>query len=91
MFHGMKSIPINLVTTQQMKTNFASFKDRDSADKYGVCCYSEMHNPLGAAAGILGAAGVAAAKGVKTFIQNQKNIRQGNVINHLLYHFNNVR
>ncbi len=80
MFRGMTSIPINLVTTQEMKANFSTFKDTGSADKYGVCCYSEIHSPLGAAVGIIGAAGAAAAKGVQKFVQNQKNkgrLKQG--------------
>ena len=71
-FHGMKSIPVNLVSTQEMNRNFSNYKDKESVDKYGVCCYAEPYSPLGAAVGLIGAAGAAAAKGVQKFAQKQK-------------------
>lgn len=74
LFHGaMMNVPINLVSTQEMNRNFSTFKAADSADKYGVCCWSELHSPLGAAVGLIGAAGAAAAKGVHKFVRNQNN------------------
>ena len=74
LFNGaMMNVPINLVSTQEMNKNFSTFKAADSADKYGVCCWSELHSPLGAAVGLIGAAGAAAAKGVNKFVRNQNN------------------
>jgi hypothetical protein len=51
----MFSIPLKLCSPQEMKDKFNSFKSDNSADQYGVCCWMEVHSPLGAAAGIIGA------------------------------------
>jgi len=76
---GMVSVPVKLYSTQQMSTKFNSFKSADSADKYGVCCWSEVHSPLGVAAGLIGAAGQAAARGLDKFVHKQRKSSKGKI------------
>ncbi len=74
MFNGaMHRIPIHLCTPQEMKKNFNNFKGDDSADQYGVCCWTEIHSPLGAAVGLIGAAGAAAARGIQNIVHERNN------------------
>lgn len=74
MFNGtMHRIPIHLCTPLEMKKNFNNFKGDNSADQYGVCCWTEIHSPLGAAVGLIGAAGAAAARGIQNIVRERNN------------------
>ena len=72
MFNGaMQRIPINLCTPPEMKQKFNSFKSDNSADQYGICCWTETHSPAAAAVGLIGAAGAAAARGLQKIVRER--------------------
>lgn len=67
------AVPVNLVSTEEMNKRFSTYKTKDSADKYGICCWTEMHSPIiGVAAGFIGTASAKISSVQKKFSTKQQ-------------------
>ena len=68
----MRSIPLNMYSVAEMGQKFSKFKDSESSsDKYGVCCWVEIHSPVAAAVGLIGAATARGVNKLNKFVRDR--------------------